>query len=225
MYWAFWKGKDQFFFTFSWGSTTRCCSIPVWCLSKKYFCVQIEKQEFGLKPMNCPGHCLMFEHRVRSYRGIHLIKLGYCLICNLPESIMWLRFIFGLLCLLVCRKQMTSSLQTSTETFFVPLTCLYLFCSSFSSWANLWFFTSVLLSQNFLVDIQSFLCALLILGCCTEMRPVVHSPDWPVSGDSSRYCGLYDVGSVLDSVFFISSKFTRDQEQKVTVCSAFKSPL
>lgn len=30
---------------------------------------QIEKQEFGLKPMNCPGHCLMFEHRVRSYRG------------------------------------------------------------------------------------------------------------------------------------------------------------
>lgn len=30
---------------------------------------QVEKQEFGLKPMNCPGHCLMFEHRVRSYRG------------------------------------------------------------------------------------------------------------------------------------------------------------
>jgi len=22
--------------------------------------VQIQKQEFGLKPMNCPGHCLMF---------------------------------------------------------------------------------------------------------------------------------------------------------------------
>jgi hypothetical protein len=31
--------------------------------------VQIEKQEFGLKPMNCPGHCLMFANRVRSYRG------------------------------------------------------------------------------------------------------------------------------------------------------------
>lgn len=31
--------------------------------------MQIEKQEFGLKPMNCPGHCLMFQHRVRSYRG------------------------------------------------------------------------------------------------------------------------------------------------------------
>uniref|UniRef100_A0A803LRY7 threonine--tRNA ligase n=1 Tax=Chenopodium quinoa TaxID=63459 RepID=A0A803LRY7_CHEQI len=36
------------------------------------FVLEIEKQEFGLKPMNCPGHCLMFEHRVRSYRGIHL---------------------------------------------------------------------------------------------------------------------------------------------------------
>jgi threonyl-tRNA synthetase len=36
----------------------------------RYFTlVQIEKQEFGLKPMNCPGHCLMFGHKVRSYRG------------------------------------------------------------------------------------------------------------------------------------------------------------
>jgi hypothetical protein len=35
--------------------------------------VQIEKQEFGLKPMNCPGHCLMFANRVRSYRGFFLI--------------------------------------------------------------------------------------------------------------------------------------------------------
>ncbi|KAF0932622.1 hypothetical protein E2562_010492 [Oryza meyeriana var. granulata] len=32
------------------------------------FVFEIEKQEFGLKPMNCPGHCLMFEHRVRWYR-------------------------------------------------------------------------------------------------------------------------------------------------------------
>ncbi|KAK9724251.1 hypothetical protein RND81_05G058500 [Saponaria officinalis] len=34
------------------------------------FVFEIEKQEFGLKPMNCPGHCLMFEHRVRSYREL-----------------------------------------------------------------------------------------------------------------------------------------------------------
>jgi len=38
-------------------------AVMVLCL------LQIEKQEFGLKPMNCPGHCLMFQHRVRSYRG------------------------------------------------------------------------------------------------------------------------------------------------------------
>ncbi|CAI8587182.1 unnamed protein product [Vicia faba] len=33
---------------------------------------QVDKQEFGLKPMNCPGHCLMFKHRVRSYRELPL---------------------------------------------------------------------------------------------------------------------------------------------------------
>ncbi|KAA8529546.1 hypothetical protein F0562_033655 [Nyssa sinensis] len=36
------------------------------------FVFEIEKQEFGLKPMNCPGHCLMFDHRVRSYRELPL---------------------------------------------------------------------------------------------------------------------------------------------------------
>uniref|UniRef100_A0A0D3DX03 threonine--tRNA ligase n=1 Tax=Brassica oleracea var. oleracea TaxID=109376 RepID=A0A0D3DX03_BRAOL len=30
----------------------------------------IDKQEFGLKPMNCPGHCLMFQHRLRSYKEL-----------------------------------------------------------------------------------------------------------------------------------------------------------
>ncbi|KAL4185465.1 hypothetical protein AMTRI_Chr10g6100 [Amborella trichopoda] len=34
------------------------------------FVFEVEKQEFALKPMNCPGHCLMFEHRVRSYREL-----------------------------------------------------------------------------------------------------------------------------------------------------------
>ncbi|KAG2259514.1 hypothetical protein Bca52824_078808 [Brassica carinata] len=32
------------------------------------FTFDIDKQEFGLKPMNCPGHCLMFQHRLRSYK-------------------------------------------------------------------------------------------------------------------------------------------------------------
>lgn len=36
------------------------------------FVFEVEKQEFGLKPMNCPGHCLMFQHRVRSYRELPL---------------------------------------------------------------------------------------------------------------------------------------------------------
>ncbi|XP_009794575.1 threonine--tRNA ligase, mitochondrial 1 [Nicotiana sylvestris] len=36
------------------------------------FVFEIEKQEFGLKPMNCPGHCLIFDHRVRSYRELPL---------------------------------------------------------------------------------------------------------------------------------------------------------
>jgi threonyl-tRNA synthetase len=33
------------------------------------FLFEAEKQEFGMKPMNCPGHCLMFAHQNRSYRG------------------------------------------------------------------------------------------------------------------------------------------------------------
>lgn len=36
------------------------------------FSFQVEKQDFGLKPMNCPGHCLMFGHRLRSYRELPL---------------------------------------------------------------------------------------------------------------------------------------------------------
>mmetsp|Transcript_13697 Transcript_13697/g.43295 ORF Transcript_13697/g.43295 Transcript_13697/m.43295 type:complete len:719 (+) Transcript_13697:127-2283(+) len=36
------------------------------------FTFQVESQEYGMKPMNCPGHCLMFDHRVRSYRELPL---------------------------------------------------------------------------------------------------------------------------------------------------------
>jgi threonyl-tRNA synthetase len=36
------------------------------------FIFDVEGQEFGLKPMNCPGHCLMFGHRVRSYKELPL---------------------------------------------------------------------------------------------------------------------------------------------------------
>ncbi|KAI9362662.1 hypothetical protein BD770DRAFT_359456 [Pilaira anomala] len=34
------------------------------------FCLEVDKEEFALKPMNCPGHCLMFGHKERSYRDL-----------------------------------------------------------------------------------------------------------------------------------------------------------
>lgn len=36
------------------------------------FMFEVEKETFGLKPMNCPGHCLMFDVRERSYRELPL---------------------------------------------------------------------------------------------------------------------------------------------------------
>ncbi|KAJ3394886.1 threonyl-tRNA synthetase [Entophlyctis sp. JEL0112] len=36
------------------------------------FTFDVEKDKFALKPMNCPGHCLMFGHRDRSYRDLPL---------------------------------------------------------------------------------------------------------------------------------------------------------
>ena len=34
------------------------------------FTFDVEKDKWALKPMNCPGHCLMFKHRERSYREL-----------------------------------------------------------------------------------------------------------------------------------------------------------
>ena len=34
------------------------------------FSFEVEKETFALKPMNCPGHCVMFGHRDRSYREL-----------------------------------------------------------------------------------------------------------------------------------------------------------
>lgn len=36
------------------------------------FLFQCEEQEFAMKPMNCPGHCVMFNQRNRSYRELPL---------------------------------------------------------------------------------------------------------------------------------------------------------
>ena len=34
------------------------------------FLFNVENQGFGLKPMNCPGHCLMFAEQLRSFREL-----------------------------------------------------------------------------------------------------------------------------------------------------------
>lgn len=34
------------------------------------FLFKVDEQDYALKPMNCPGHCLMFAHRTRSYREL-----------------------------------------------------------------------------------------------------------------------------------------------------------
>ncbi|ELU14394.1 hypothetical protein CAPTEDRAFT_158346 [Capitella teleta] len=36
------------------------------------FQIDVEKEKFALKPMNCPGHCLMFDHRPRSHKELPL---------------------------------------------------------------------------------------------------------------------------------------------------------
>ena len=36
------------------------------------FLFEVEKENFALKPMNCPGHCLMFDLRPRSWRELPL---------------------------------------------------------------------------------------------------------------------------------------------------------
>uniref|UniRef100_UPI00398F419A threonine--tRNA ligase 1, cytoplasmic-like n=1 Tax=Pristiophorus japonicus TaxID=55135 RepID=UPI00398F419A len=36
------------------------------------FSFQLENETYSLKPMNCPGHCLMYDHRPRSWRELPL---------------------------------------------------------------------------------------------------------------------------------------------------------
>uniref|UniRef100_A0A8C7ZWT7 threonine--tRNA ligase n=1 Tax=Oryzias sinensis TaxID=183150 RepID=A0A8C7ZWT7_9TELE len=40
--------------------------------SENMFSFPVEEDVFALKPMNCPGHCLMFSHRPRSWRELPL---------------------------------------------------------------------------------------------------------------------------------------------------------
>lgn len=54
-------------------------NIKLWKISGHYanykdniFLFKSENQGFGVKPMNCPGHCLMFDSTIRSYRDLPL---------------------------------------------------------------------------------------------------------------------------------------------------------
>jgi len=38
--------------------------------AENMFSFDVEGSTFALKPMNCPGHCLMFGAELRSYRDL-----------------------------------------------------------------------------------------------------------------------------------------------------------
>lgn len=40
--------------------------------AENMFSFEVEKETYAMKPMNCPGHCLIFDHRVRSWRELPL---------------------------------------------------------------------------------------------------------------------------------------------------------
>ena len=52
-------------------------NLKLWKTSGHYknylenlFMLKVEKQGFGFKPMNCPGHCVVFNEKLRSYRDL-----------------------------------------------------------------------------------------------------------------------------------------------------------
>jgi threonyl-tRNA synthetase len=57
--------------------TPNMFNLRLWKTSGHYknykdcmFLLKVENQGFGLKPMNCPGHCLMFDSKARSYKEL-----------------------------------------------------------------------------------------------------------------------------------------------------------
>nr|CCC90392.1 putative threonyl-tRNA synthetase [Trypanosoma congolense IL3000] len=57
--------------------TPNLYSSKLWMVSghwDKYadnmFCINVEKEDHGMKPMNCPGHCIMFAMQPHSYREL-----------------------------------------------------------------------------------------------------------------------------------------------------------
>uniref|UniRef100_A0A8D3CSZ2 threonine--tRNA ligase n=1 Tax=Scophthalmus maximus TaxID=52904 RepID=A0A8D3CSZ2_SCOMX len=57
------------------GEVTKSPNRYIWplaTLQRKHVLLPREDDVFALKPMNCPGHCLMFGHRPRSWRELPL---------------------------------------------------------------------------------------------------------------------------------------------------------
>ncbi|GKC57732.1 threonine--tRNA ligase, mitochondrial 1, partial [Tanacetum coccineum] len=59
--------------------TPNMCNMKLWETSghaanykENMFVFNIDNEEFALKPMNCPGHCVIFNNRPRSYRELPL---------------------------------------------------------------------------------------------------------------------------------------------------------
>ena len=57
--------------------TPNVYNLDLWKTSGHYanykdnmFTFKSENVEFGMKPMNCPGHCVMFKHQLHSYREL-----------------------------------------------------------------------------------------------------------------------------------------------------------
>merc|ERR1719197_677590 len=50
------------------------------------FSFDVEGCTHALKPMNCPGHCLMFDHRTRSYRELPLRLADFGVLHRNEES-------------------------------------------------------------------------------------------------------------------------------------------
>jgi threonyl-tRNA synthetase len=42
------------------------------------FLLQVDEEDFSLKPMNCPSHVLLFKHRRRSYRELPMRIADFC---------------------------------------------------------------------------------------------------------------------------------------------------
>ena len=62
--------------------TPNMFSIDLWKESGHYQnykdnMYMIEKEDFGLKPMNCPGHCIMFRSMDRSFKDLPIIYADF----------------------------------------------------------------------------------------------------------------------------------------------------